>query len=133
MQHSNASRPQRNKKVVYLPNKGQRGRSMAEVIPNKPASKQSFGIRTMGIIILGIVVVGLSTFPLLQALSDSQETTQTLKDTKQAEKEAMQENIQAQEEYKHMQDPDYLSDVARRDYYYSKPGEIIFELNDGQE
>ncbi|MBG9982650.1 septum formation initiator family protein [Aerococcaceae bacterium DSM 111020] len=32
------------------------------------------------------------------------------------------------EQKKVLSDPDYLSQIARRDYYYSKPGEIIFNI-----
>lgn len=33
-------------------------------------------------------------------------------------------------DYQRVQDPDYIAGLARRDYYYSKPGELIFELED---
>lgn len=133
MQSSSSSKLNRNKNVVYLPTQGQRGRKMAEVLPNQQDKPEKFGKKTVGIMVLGIIGVSLSIVPLIQAINESQSISQTLQTTKQAEKEAMQDNIQAQEEYKHMQDPDYLADVARRDYYYSKPGEIIFDLEDGQE
>ena len=34
------------------------------------------------------------------------------------------------QEYLKLQDPEYLAEIARRDYYYAKPGEIIFDLGE---
>lgn len=133
MQTSSSNKQHLINNVVYLPTQGQKSRRMAEVRPHQPKQTDKFGNRTIGIILAGIIGVCLSIVPLIQARNESQAITETLQTTKQAEKEAMQENIQAQEEYKQMQDPDYLADVARRDYYYSKPGEIIFELEDSHE
>ncbi|XJS10308.1 septum formation initiator family protein [Aerococcaceae bacterium WGS1372] len=133
MQPSSSTKLNRNEKVVYLPTHGKKNRKMAETISNQQKQAEKFSKRTLGIIVIGIVGVSLSIVPLIQAMNESQTIMHTLEETKKAEKEAMQENIQVQDEYKHMQDPDYLADVARRDYYYSKPGEIIFELKDNQE
>lgn len=130
MQQSNNSNRRNTEKVVYLPNQRNRQRNMAEPLPQPQKAAKSFRIQTVIIMAIGIIGVSLATVPLVQALKESQMVTQELKAVKQEEKEAMQENIQAQEEYKHMQDPDYLADVARRDYYYSKPGEIIFDLEE---
>ncbi|MGX7092073.1 FtsB family cell division protein [Hutsoniella sourekii] len=51
-------------------------------------------------------------------------------EAKFAYQEALDQNRQVQAEYQHLHDSDYLANVARRDYYYSKPGEIIFELGE---
>lgn len=134
MQQSKTNNHRNNEKIVYLPNqRGQHRNVSADPaeVNNKP--KKAFKMQTLGVLAIGIIGVTLATVPLVQAYLESDALTQELATAKELEKEAMQENIQAQEEYKHMQDPEYLADVARRDYYYSKPGEIIFDLGDVQE
>lgn len=103
---------------------------MAQPPVEKKEVKQAISLRTLSIFAIGMIAIFLATMPLVQAYKEAEMVTQELQAVKEQEKEAMQENIQAQEQYKHMQDSEYLADVARRDYYYSKPGEIIFDLSD---
>lgn len=44
--------------------------------------------------------------------------------------QAVEQNRQAQEDFQRLKDPNYLAEIARRDYYYSKDGELIFILPD---
>lgn len=133
MQQTQNNHRKNNGKVVYLPKRHVKRRVMAQPQPASNEVKASFNARTLIIFALGIVAVILASVPLVQAYKEAGMVTQELQTVREQEKEAMQENIQAQEQYKHMQDPEYLADVARRDYYYSKPGEIIFDLSDDQE
>ncbi|MBZ6527059.1 septum formation initiator family protein [Aerococcaceae bacterium DSM 111021] len=133
MQQTKTNNHRNNEKVVYLPNQRGERPNMAEPVEKKKKPNNAFKMQTLGVLAIGIIGVTLATVPLVQAYWESEVLTQELATAKEQEKEAMQENIQAQEEYKHMQDAEYLADVARRDYYYSKPGEIIFDLGDVQE
>lgn len=46
-------------------------------------------------------------------------------------KKVCEENKKIKDEYQQTQEPDYLEEVARRDYFYSKPGEIVFDIDNG--
>lgn len=130
MQQKQKNHRKNNGKVVYLPKRHDTRRMMAQPPVEKKEVKQAISLRTLSIFAIGMIAIFLATMPLVQAYKEAEMVTQELQAVKEQEKEAMQENIQAQEQYKHMQDSEYLADVARRDYYYSKPGEIIFDLSD---
>lgn len=116
------------RKVVYM-DKYVNNHQMAE---RKPLvqSKQRATYHKSLIIGIGLLSIGLTCIPLVQAISDSKAINEEYAISKQLEEEAMQENLKSQEEFQHMQDPDYLADVARRDYLYSKPGEIVFDIKE---
>lgn len=85
------------------------------------------------LIAFGILFVTISSGMMYkQALLDS-----TL-EMKINEKERLFEELQAlkqegtelEEEIDRLQDPDYIAKIARRDYFLSKEGEIIFQLNE---
>lgn len=53
-----------------------------------------------------------------------------LQQAKTAKDVAIVQHREVAREHEQLQDPDYLTGVARRDYRYSKPGEIVFILKD---
>lgn len=75
-----------------------------------------------------VVVLVSSAWSLYQTVNAYQEQQISLQESKKEYQEAQKLHAQLIEESKLVSDSDYLGQIARRDYYYSKPGEVIFEL-----
>jgi len=105
-------------------------RRMAERIEVKP-STNSKG-RKLVLVMVGLIAIALAGIPLLRTMSRSAEVAENFEQTQQAHNQAVQQNRVVQQEYLRLQDPEYLAEIARRDYYYAKPGEIIFDLGDAE-
>lgn len=80
----------------------------------------------LSVIAVGVLVSLGAT--LNQTLIIKAEKESELKSAKVAHQQAVEANKQANQAEKLVQDPEYLADVARRDYFYSKNGEILFVL-----
>ncbi|MBD3948640.1 septum formation initiator family protein [Tuanshanicoccus lijuaniae] len=80
------------------------------------------------VLLFCLSIIGVSSWSLWQVIEKKEEMMMQLTQAQTANKKAVEKNRQAQQEYQQAQDEDYLAQVARRDYYYSKPGEIIFDL-----
>lgn len=50
--------------------------------------------------------------------------------TQKVYQQAVENNRIAQQERNLVQDEEYMGQIARRDYFYSKPGEIIFNFEE---
>lgn len=103
-------------------------RGMAEFVEIKPSPPKKG--RKLVLAFVGVTALAFAGIPLLQTLSHSTEVAQTFEQTQQAHNQAVQQNRVVQQEYLKLQDPEYLAEIARRDYYYAKPGEIIFDLGE---
>lgn len=103
-------------------------RGMAEHVGNQPSPSKKG--RKYALAFVGAAALALAGIPLLSTLSHSTEVAYTFQQTQQAHNQAVQQNRAVQQEYLKLQDPEYLADIARRDYYYAKPGEIIFDLGE---
>ena len=85
--------------------------------PRQTKQPHSHGRR----LIFHVILIGALAFagiPLWRAYQE----------VKADQEQAVKENREVFQATQQMKDPAYLEDVARRDYYYTKPGEIIFEL-----
>ena len=96
----------------------------------------------MGLVVRRIIIglgfagaVVLTGLPLWQTYQQQTTYEKQLEQAKVEKEQAVQQNRDVFQVTQQLKDPNYLEDVARRDYYYTKPGEIIFELgqdaNDG--
>lgn len=84
-------------------------------------------------ILLGVVcltLVLLASWSLMKNVVRRQATLEQLTHVQAQHDQAVEKNRQAQQEFNQVQDEEYLEQVARRDYYYSKDGEIIFDLGE---
>ncbi|MFD2706360.1 FtsB family cell division protein [Salibacterium lacus] len=77
--------------------------------------------------------VGAALAVVFAVLLTSQLTTLEAKKTERAQLEQKMENLQAEEtelkqEVKNYNDLDYIAEIARRDYYLTKPGETLYKL-----
>lgn len=80
------------------------------------------------LVMVCLACVGLSSSYFYHALTQKNEYQEKLEVAKRQKREA-RNRLEAKEiEYQHALSPEYLEQVARRDYYYSKPGEIVFDL-----
>ncbi|CAM3987434.1 FtsB family cell division protein [Alkalicoccus chagannorensis] len=81
---------------------------------------------------MGIMVIILSAVLFQQQQAISQHETENLQ--REAQLEEMQADAEALEEkIDQLQDPDYIGEIARRDYFLSKPGETLFQLPRSEE
>lgn len=121
---------QRNRQQVRPNRRSQESqvRGMAEHVESKPSPTNKG--RQIALASIGAAAIALAGLPLLNTMSRSTEVAQNFEQTQQAHNQAVQQNRAVQQEYLRLQDPDYLAEIARRDYYYAKPGEIIFDLGD---
>lgn len=115
--------------VVYLNKKSGR-HNMAERIENRQTKMLTISIRQILIFTLSIIIMLIAGFQLFRSHQIASRLDQDYSRLKHAEEVAMRENIQLQQEYQLMQNPDYLLELARRDYLYSEPGEIVFDLDE---
>ncbi|MBK0348433.1 septum formation initiator family protein [Aerococcaceae bacterium zg-ZJ1578] len=80
------------------------------------------------VLLFCLFIIGVSCLSLWQVIEKKEEVMMQLAQAQIDNKQAVEKNRQAQQEYQQVQDEDYLAQVARRDYYYSKPGEVIFDF-----
>lgn len=92
---------------------------------SKPVSKKYLRPIVLALS-LGFVLSSIFTFA--STYMETRQAAEELELAKQENRQAIEENRQAQLAYQLIQTDDYLAQVARRDYYYSKPGEIIFVM-----
>lgn len=86
-------------------------------------SYMSFFVHFAAIICLAFALI--SCVRAHKALSQSQAQ---LTEAQTAFKQTQNKYQAVQLEYQRSQDPEYLAKLARRDYFYSKEGEIIFDI-----
>ena len=86
-------------------------------------SYMSFFVHFVAIICLAFALI--SCVRAHKALSQSQSQ---LTEAQTAFKQTQNKYQAVQLEYQRSQDPEYLAKLARRDYFYSKEGEIIFDI-----
>lgn len=82
--------------------------------------------RWIGLISLAAVIITL--IPLSQSIKRTQEARSELVSAEQAYREIEAFHQTVEGEYKRAQNPKYLEKIARRDYYYTHEGEIVFDL-----
>ncbi|WP_408008886.1 FtsB family cell division protein [Pseudalkalibacillus sp. A8] len=86
--------------------------------------------------VFGVLVVIMFTF-MVATLTSQAALIAEKKEEKQAVEQRLEEikaeKAQLSDEVNKLQDPDYIGEVARRDYNMSKPGETIFKLPDSKE
>lgn len=117
-----------NRASLEQPMQASQVRGMAEPIEIKPSPPNKG--RKFALAFIGAAALALAGIPLLSTMSHSAEVTRHFDQTQQAHNQAVQQNRAVQQEYLRLQDPEYLAEIARRDYYYAKPGEIIFDLGE---
>lgn len=86
------------------------------------------GFKTLMIAFICFAVLIVFAIPLIKAYLDSKEYQAAYEAEQAANKQAVEQNRLIQADYQRVKDPEYIEDIARRDYYYSKEGELIFIL-----
>lgn len=80
--------------------------------------------------LVACIMIGLSLWSLLQTFQRHQKAEEALAQTEATLHLTQDQFQQVKAEHERSQDPDYLAKLARRDYYYSKDGELIFDIRD---
>lgn len=109
------------------------GETMAQYNRNKTKQTAKGKYQKQFNILFGVicvVFVVLASASLMKNVVKRQATLEQLTQVQAKHDQAVEKNRQAQQEYNQVQDDEYLEQVARRDYYYSKDGEIIFDLGE---
>ena len=75
-----------------------------------------------------LVMVGFAIASWQKIQQEQRQVQDQLVQAKAEQELAIKQNRELFQATQQLKDPQYLEDVARRDYYYTKPGEIIFEL-----
>lgn len=116
-------------KVVFLDQRQDNFRQADQVEPRQVTSLGRLGI----IVLVGSLVLLAVGLPIKDSLSQYRSQETELKAVKAEYQQAQQRHLELNEALKRLDDPEYLAEIARKDYYYSKPGEIIFNLEGLQE
>ena len=119
----------RSDNVVYMPNRGNVRRN-SRVTPSSNSEPNSTPFVNLIVFLAGLSLLIVGGTQYIYARNQEQLALEQLEQAKQQEQQAIAELVATKEEYLLMQDPEYLQEVARRDYYYSNPGEIIFEIEE---
>lgn len=103
--------------------------NQSKKLSNQNGKKQMSTYSIVISVMSAVVVLGAS-WSLFQTLGKQQATMERLDQAQAVNRQAVENNRQAQQEFQRVQDSEYLAQIARRDYYYSKEGEIIFDLKE---
>lgn len=100
--------------------------------PEQTIEKKSKKKSVMGIILsLCCICLIVITCASLKKIADQKDAAlERLAQAQEQYDQAVMQNRTAQRTQQEMLNSDYLSQIARRDYYYSKEGEIIFDIED---
>lgn len=96
----------------------------------KKAHKSNFNFRHFVFTLLALTVIVMAIIPLYHTQLEAKKIALEYREAQTENERAISEQRQAFQMAKQLENPTFLADVARRDYYYSLPGEIIFELGD---
>ncbi|WP_349409076.1 FtsB family cell division protein [Pseudalkalibacillus sp. SCS-8] len=83
------------------------------------------------LVVFGVLVVIMFAVMITTLTSQASVIAEKKEEKQKVEQrleEVKNEKAQLTEEVNKLQDPDYIGEVARRDYNMSKPGETIFKL-----
>lgn len=97
---------------------------------SQPAGKRRRTLREKVIASVAAVAVLYCGVSLGRTIYQTNAYEQQLVSAKAENEVAIVQQREVTREHQQLQDPDYLEGVARRDYRYSKPGEIVFILKD---
>lgn len=104
---------------------------MAERIEgDQPKRRRKHILRRLVLAITGGMVLLLSLGSFYQTRRQENALDEQIESAKSKQGALLEEQRALHQEYQLFTSPDYLAEVARRDYYYSKPGEIIFNIQD---
>lgn len=103
--------------------------NQSKKLSNQNGKKQMSTYSIVISVMSAVVVLGAS-WSLFQTLGKQQAAMERLDQAQAVNRQAVENNRQAQQEFQRVQDSEYLAQIARRDYYYSKEGEIIFDLKE---
>ena len=87
-------------------------------------------LRSIVFHLLAVSIVGMAILPLCRTYSEQRKIMEKFKQAQEANNQANSKQIEAKRLAEQLKDPTFLVNVARSDYYYSLPGEIIFELGE---
>lgn len=77
---------------------------------------------------VALIVLGTLFSALISQNGNLNEKKQELASTKQSLNELEQQQKQSEEELVRLQDDEYIAKLARKDYFFSEDGEIIFNI-----
>ena len=80
------------------------------------------------IMVMIVAALGVATYGLFTTLQRYQTNQTHLEMAKLDYQQAQESLAELKDQQLILDDPDYLAQLARRDYFYSKPGEIIFNI-----
>lgn len=102
-----------------------------EINLSQDQPKQGYKTLIIGLLCLAVLIV--FAIPLVKTYIDSQTYQAAYEAEQAANKQAVEQNRLIQADYQQVNNPEYIEDIARRDYYYSKEGELIFILPEESE
>lgn len=114
--------------TYQYPNKNQRLIDDQDRTNGSKPAKRSFSGQTMMVTGLCFVMLLIVGIPLYKSYNQLQANQEVYQQAQAENRQAVENNRLIQREYQKFNDPEYLEEIARRDYYYSKDGEIIFVL-----
>lgn len=98
-----------------------------QIVEKKKQKKSVMGIILSLCCICLIVITCMS---LKKIVDQKDAALERLAQAQEQYDQAVMQNRTAQRTQQEMLNSDYLSQIARRDYYYSKEGEIIFDIEE---
>ncbi|SIR64830.1 septum formation initiator family protein [Domibacillus enclensis] len=94
----------------------------------KMQHKQKLMRRLAAFAVVALVVLGTLLSGILTQVSTLSGQEQELAESKQLLQELEEQQKQSEEELVRLQDDEYIAELARREYFYSENGEIIFNI-----
>lgn len=128
----NENRSQTGQKIISLQQyqrQANRDRSNTQTTLAHPNQAKKTG-SSIFFSLVCMTLIALATLPLKQSVESMEKAKAELMAT-EARFQNIKERAQlVQSEYQKSKDPEYMAKIARRDYYYSEDGEVIFDVGD---
>ncbi|WP_050183681.1 FtsB family cell division protein [Domibacillus robiginosus] len=83
--------------------------------------------------IVALIVLGTLLSTLVSQTGNLNEKKQELAEAKQSLAELKQQQKESEEELVRLQDDEYIAKLARKEYFYSEDGEILFNIPEDEE
>ncbi|MCI2256864.1 septum formation initiator family protein [Domibacillus sp. 8LH] len=99
----------------------------------KMKHKQKLMRRLAAFGVVALIILGTVSSALFSQMGNLNEKKEELAKAKQSLAELKQQQKESEEELVRLQDDEYIAKLARKEYFYSEDGEILFNIPEDEE
>ncbi|MBG9980674.1 septum formation initiator family protein [Facklamia sp. DSM 111018] len=121
---------QRNRKVLPFQQSEENRGNSNQLPTGYQTNVTHHGAFRLVLTVLGLLIMGLVAYPLFKTIDSTQSVKSQLVEAEKNYQLAQEYYETVKDEHERSQDPEYLAKIARRDYYYTDDGEIVFDIGE---